>query len=123
MQGKIRFLLLLILVLGACSSDKDSEFFFGSLGLGTPKILVASGLNGSYGVVMYDINGNFIKVVKNYADNDLIPRGLAAINGSEFLISVDRIDHINKMDYVTLEETFIAHSSFAGNIYQLRRHP
>lgn len=122
MFKRIIFLSIVLSFL-ACSSEKDSSFYQGALGLGTPKILVASSNGGNYAVAMYDISGNYLSTVKNYNIYDARPRGIAALNGREFVVALDRVDELEVVDIATGLERVIYHTAVNGNVYQLERHP
>ncbi len=109
-------------LISSCSSE-TSEFYYANLGVGTPKIIVASNAAGEYALAMYDINGNFIRVLADYNPSNLAPRGLAALNEFEFLVSYDgtNIDGVNRFSILDGEDTYIQDVNLTGNIFQLRR--
>jgi hypothetical protein len=119
---RLLFYSIFILSLLSCTSD-DSSFYHASLGAGTPKIIIASNSPGHYGVVMYDINGNFLKVLKDYIPENVIPNGLAPIDEFNFLVATDGVDQINKYSLLAGEAPYVTSANLSGNIFQIRRHP
>jgi hypothetical protein len=122
----LRFVGLLVFtsLLFACSSD-TSNFYYGSFEGGTGKIVIASNVAGEYALVMYDINGNFSRVLSNYTAANAAPRGLMPLNDFEFLVSFDgiNVDGIRSFNILDNQDvTFVVDSNLNGNIYQLRRH-
>ncbi len=111
------------LFLFGCGSD-TGEFYHASLGLGTPKIIVASNVVGQYGLAMYDINGNFIRSLADYTPANTAPRGLEVLNEFEFLVAYDgaNIDGIHRFDIFSGETNFVVDTNLSGNIFQVRRH-
>lgn len=106
----------------ACSSD-TSEFYYANLEVGTPKVIVASNVAGSFGLVMYDIRGNFVRVLADYNPANTAPRGLMPLNQFEFLVSYDgtNIDGISRFSVLEGERNFVTNTNLSGNIFQVRR--
>jgi len=104
-------------------SVSDSQFYQGALGIQNPKIVIASNQVGSTALVMYDINGNFIRVLNDYSSDIDTPRGLVPLSPTDFLISIDGNDRLERFNLITGEREFVTHASFTGNIFQARRHP
>jgi hypothetical protein len=106
----------------SCASE-SSEFYHANLGVGTPKIIVASNVLGEYALAMYDIDGNFVRLLADYNPANLAPRGLVALNQFEFLVSYDgaNIDGVNLFSILDGERTFIQNTNLTGNIFQLRQ--
>ncbi len=119
---KIMAILVGSVLLCSCASE-TSEFYHANLGVGSPKIIVASNAAGEYALAMYDLNGNFVRVLADYNPSNLAPRGLVALNEFEFLVSYDgtNIDGINRFSILTGEDTFIQDVNLSGNIFQLRQ--
>jgi hypothetical protein len=109
-------------LISSCASE-TSEFYYANLGVGTPKIIVASNAAGEFALAMYDINGNFIRVLADYNPSNLAPRGLVALNEFEFLVSYDgtNIDGVNRFSILDGEDTYIQDVNLTGNIFQLRQ--
>ncbi|MCB9073877.1 MAG: hypothetical protein H6623_09665 [Bdellovibrionaceae bacterium] len=119
---KYKFLLwFLLLPLFACSKDQGA-FFAASLDLQTPKLIISSQQGGSTAVVMYNLNGEQLKVLHDYDAEGGTPRGLIALSPLEFLVSVDGNDHIDKISLVDGVSQFSASTGFSGTLYQAAKH-
>jgi hypothetical protein len=119
---KITVSACVVFAMGACSSD-TSEFYYANLDTGTPKIIIAANVAGNFGLVMYDINGNFVRVLADYNPANTAPRGLMPLNQFEFLVSYDgaNIDGISRFSVIEGERNFVTNINLTGNIFQLRR--
>lgn len=109
-------------LISSCASE-TSEFYYANLGVGTPKIVVASNVAGEFALSLYDINGNFIRVLADYNPSNLAPRGLVPISEFEFLVSYDgtNIDGVNRFSILDGQDTYIQDVNLSGNIFQLRK--
>lgn len=114
---------MFLILLSSCSSD-TSEFYYANLGLGTPKIIVASNVAGEYALAMYDTDGNLLRVLADYNPANTAPRGLMALNEFEFLVAYDgtNVDGIKSFSLIDGEDTFVTDTNLNGNIFQMRRH-
>lgn len=112
-----------ILLLALSCSKDDSQFYYGVLDVQTPKLIIASNQAGSTALVMYDLQGNLIRVVQDYSSGVLSPRGLVALGPLDFFVSLDGNDHIERISLVDGVTETIADNNFAGNVFQMRRHP
>lgn len=115
--------ILFLLLLSSCSSD-TSEFYYANLGLGTPKIIVASNTAGEFALAMYDTNGTLLRVLADYNPAAIAPRGLMALNEFEFLVAYEgtNVDGIQRFSLIDGEDTFVTDTNLNGNIFQMRRH-
>jgi hypothetical protein len=111
------------LVLGSCASE-NSEFYYANLGVGAPKIIVASNTAAGFALAMYDIDGNLVRELADYNPSNIAPRGLVALNQFEFLVAYDgtNIDGVNRFSILDGDRPFVQDTNLAGNIFQLRRH-
>lgn len=112
---------LLFAVILSCSKD-NSQFFYGVLDVQNPKIIIASNQAGSTALVMYDIHGNFLDVIADFASTNLTPRGLAGIDPLNFFVSIEGNDHIQRFNLLEGSTQTIADTNLTGNIFQMRRH-
>ncbi len=95
----------------------------GSLDIQNPKIILASQLAGSSAIVMYDIRGNMQRVLHDYGtDGTNSPRGLVPLSPTDFLISVEGIDHVAHYSLTEGMTSFIQNSNFTGNIFGAAKH-
>lgn len=108
----------------SCSSD-TSEYYHANLGVGEPKLVIASSSAGQYGLAMYDLQGNFLRLLADYVPQNTIPRGLYALNSFEFLVAFDgtNVDTIGSYHLVDGEDIFINNANLNGNIFHVRQHP
>lgn len=116
--------LLIVALTLSCSKD-DSQFYYGILDVQTPKLVVASNQLGSTALVMYDLQGNFLRVLEDYSSSVLTPRGMAAIDPLNLFVAIDggTSDIIQRVNVVDGPVQTIADSNINGNIFQMRRHP
>lgn len=114
---------LAVLAVSACSSD-TSEFYYANLDTGTPKVVIASNVAGAFGLVMYDLDGNFVRVLADYNTANTAPRGLMPLNQFEFLVAYDgtTIDGVWHFSLFDGQRPFVTDTNLTGNIFQLRRH-
>lgn len=118
-----RIHLWLFFILLSCAKD-DSQFYYGVLDVESPKLIVASAVGASLVLAMYDMDGNFIRVVKDYSDDVLTPRGMAALGPLDFFVSLEGKDYIERINLLSDSSTQEITSAYlAGNVYQMRRHP
>lgn len=71
---------------------------------------------------MYDINGNFMRIVHDYNFEGNTPRGIVPISPIEFLISVEGNDHVDHYSFATGLTSFVENISLTGNIYNAAKH-
>ncbi len=109
-------------ILLSCSKDSGS-FYVGSLDIQNPKIIVASQVAGSTALVMYNIEGQFLRILHNYVSEGNTPRGLVALSPLDFLISVDGNDHIDRYSLTEGISSEIENINLTGNIFDIDRHP
>lgn len=94
----------------------------GSLDIQNPKIIVASQNAGASAVVMYDIDGNFQRVLYDYNAEGSFPRALVPISPIEFFVSVDTVDHIDRYSLTTGMSSFVENANLTGNIFGSAKH-
>ncbi len=106
-----------------CGSKGDS-FFYSTLGLNDGRILVSYATTApvSYGVAMYDINGNFLQIVKDTSSIGLIPRGTSIFDEFNILIASDTPDSLRKVNLLTgYMESYTTNLNLSGNIYGMAK--
>ncbi len=106
----------------SCSNKKDS-FFAGALALGEPMIVVSGGgvansLNTA--VSLYDIDGNFLRILHNYAGDSENPRGLAVFDPFHLIVAVDGTDRLDKLSLFGGASQFGLNVNLTGNIFDIR---
>jgi hypothetical protein len=88
------------------------------------RIVISTNIAGQYALVMYSIDGEFIQVLHDYIPENLIPRGLVAMDSTNFLVAtagVTQIQNFNLLDGIT---PYVMSVDLTGNnIFQMRRHP
>lgn len=104
------------LALLSCSKDSGS-FFLGSLDIQNPKVIVSSQVAGGTAVVMYDIEGNYIRTLHDYVSEGNTPRALVPLSPIEFLITVEGNDHVDRYSLTNGISSFIENTNLAGNIF------
>ncbi len=119
----ISFLFYVIVSVFLLSCSKDSgAFYLGSLDIQNPKIIITSQTAGSQAVVMYDINGNFLRVLHDYNSEGNTPRGIVPLSPVDFLISVEGNDHIDHYSLTQGLSSFIENINLTGNIFNAAKH-
>ena len=116
--GSIAVVYLSLVALIACSNPKG-EFFYGTLGLGDKKILVATANPGALTILMYDLDGNLVDVVADYTFTNDFPRGIAPFDSFNFMTVLDGVDRLQKISLKGLAATDYADPGFTGNIFQM----
>jgi len=111
-----------LVVLATSCSSKNSVFYNESVPV-PDRLVIASNSAGQYGIVMYDISGNFLEVLHDYVPENLSPRGLAAIDSRSFVIATDGVDQIHKYTLGSGISPDVTSTALTGNIFQMRRHP
>jgi hypothetical protein len=109
------------LLLLSCSKDTGS-FYLGSLDIQNPKIIISSQQAGSTAVVMYDIDGTYMRTLHDYSAQGNTPRGLVPISPLEFLIAVEGDDHLDHYSLVDGISGFVSNTSINGNIFDATKH-
>lgn len=103
----------------ACSNP-SGEFFYGALGLGDQKILVATQNTGSYQVAMYDLNGRLIDVIADYTLANDIPKGIAPFDAFSVAVLLDGVDRISRLSLTGQQVPEIANNSnLTGTLFHL----
>lgn len=105
----------------SCSKDSGA-FYMGSLGIQSPKIIVTSQTAGSQAVVMYDANGQFLRVLHDYNSEGNTPRGIVPLSPVDFLITVEGNDHVDHYSLTHGLSSFIENTNLTGNIYNAAKH-
>lgn len=124
MNQLVRMILFSVLGLVlSCADTDDSAIFDGALNLGSARIAIASGNGADYAVALYDITGNYLRTIKNYNASGARPRGISALNNSELVVSLDRVDHLEILNTVNGNEDVIYNSDLNQNLYQNEYHP
>tara|TARA_B100001248_G_scaffold261981_1_gene255350 strand:- start:191 stop:1120 length:930 start_codon:yes stop_codon:yes gene_type:complete len=110
---------LISLVLINCSSAPEGEVFWAAAGAGQTRILVANVQNGNEAISIYDANGNVSGILDDFSLENLDPEGMVALNPTEFLISLDGIDQIRRVNIFGETLSTISNTNLNGNIYQI----
>lgn len=111
--------LALVLGLTACAGATGT-FFLGALGLGEPRILVASQNTGSYTVSSYDLNGQLMSVLWDSTWENDIPKGIALFDALSFAILLDGNDRIVRRSLIDNSTTsLVNNANLTGTLYQL----
>lgn len=115
-----------ILFLVSCAPD-DSVFFNESVNppdaeFFEDRIVIATNAAGQFSLAMYDMDGNFIELLRDYIPENLNPRGLAAIDSTSFLVATDGVDQIHRFSLLDGIIPYVTSVDLAGNVFQMRRH-
>jgi hypothetical protein len=103
----------------ACSTP-TGEFFYGSLGLGEQRLLVATANPGAYTVLLYDLDGQLIDVVADYTQTTDIPRGIAPFDAFSFAVLLDGADRIARASLTgEVVPDIFSEANFTGTLFQM----
>lgn len=116
--GSIATVYISLITLIACNNP-EGEFFYGTLGLGDKKILVATSNAGAPTVVMYDLEGRLVDVVADYTFTNDIPRGIASFDSFSFMVLLDGVDRLQKVSLKGLGATDYADPGLTGNLFHM----
>ncbi len=126
MKPKLALCLFCILLFAlniSCESKQDS-FFAASLSAGEPLIVLSGGRTATSvntSISLYDIRGNFLRILADYASVNSRPRGLAPYDPFHFIVAINgnaRLDKVSLFGEVT---PFASDANFAGNIFGMTR--
>ncbi len=120
--GSIAAVYISLITLIACSNPQ-AEFFYGTLGLGDKKLLVATSNAGALTVLMYDLNGRLVDVVADYTFTNDVPRGIAAFDTFNFMILLDGVDRLQRVSLKGLGPADFADPGLAGTLFQMTFDP
>lgn len=107
-----------LVALIACNNPQG-EFFYGTLGLGDKKILVATANPGAFTIVMYDLEGQLVDVVADYTFTGDIPRGIAPFDTFNFMVLLDGVDRLQKVSLKGLAPQDYADPGLTGVLVQM----
>lgn len=102
----------------ACSNP-EGEFFYGTLGLGDKKILVATANPGALTVLLYDLTGHLVDVVADYTYANDFPRGIAPYDAFNFMVLLDGVDRLQKVSMKGLASQDFADTGLNGTLFML----
>ncbi|MCB0349262.1 MAG: hypothetical protein KDD37_10520 [Bdellovibrionales bacterium] len=119
-MNKIVESIILLLVLSACQEAPVGEPFYSST-TSEPKILVSQILAGGESISLYDIDGNLISLVADFAILNFDPDGLAVVNDEEFYVTLDGTDQIRKMNLSGEVLQTITNTNFSGNLLKMAK--
>ncbi len=102
----------------SCSNPPKGAFFYGALGLGKSRILVANSLAGALALAMYDVDGKLLGVLDDGTADSLTPRGISPINYTDFLVAYEGVDQVKKISLLGTSSEFISNVNVNGNIFQ-----
>lgn len=103
----------------ACSNPKG-EFFYGALGLGDQKLLVATQNTGAYHIAMYDLEGRLLDVIADYTLANDIPKGIAPYDAFSIAVLLDGVDRISRLSLTGQQVPEIANNSnLTGTLFHL----
>jgi hypothetical protein len=119
--GKKFFFMSCLLALAACGGTQTGALYYGSLGLGETRIIVANAdatAPVQYTISMYDANGGLLKVLTDYTDTADQPKGLTLWGSFGFLVPIDGTDRIDLVDIYGNRGTWSTNAQFTGTIFQ-----
>lgn len=107
----------------ACSTP-EGEFFYGSLGLGEKRVLVATANPAAYTVLLYDLDGNLIDIVADYTSTNDIPKGIAPFDTLSFAVLLDGADRIARASLAGESLTDVtSDTNLNGALFQMANDP
>ena len=118
----VRFPLALALLFAfaiACSRP-SGQFFYGALGLGEGRIVVATQNTGARTIVTYDMNGKLGDIIADYTAANEIPKGIAPFDAFSIAVLVDGVDRLARASLIGASEVGIAtDAALTGNLWHL----
>ena len=120
----ILILFLATLVIISCA--KNPGFNHAALGLNGYKILVVNSNTTapvSYTVTMYDENGTYLGIVADYTNIGAPIRGIAAIDPLNFIVSLENVDRLDKINIFGTKSLFASDTNFNGTIFDVEKAP
>lgn len=116
--GSVFALYAAAVLLIACGNP-SGQFFYGSLGLGDKKILVATANTGSPTIVIYDLEGHFVDVVADFSYAGDIPKGIAPYDSLSFMVLLDGVDRLSKISLTGEPTKDYSDPGLNGTLYQM----
>lgn len=104
-------------------APKSGEFFAGALGLEKDRVFVTSQLATVLTVTAYDLEGRYLSTIADYQTEANGPRGLAYLDPTHILLSLDGDDRIDILGLGGSRGSFVQSSLFTGTIGRILRHP
>ncbi len=115
----IVFSLALLLSVAACGVPAGT-YFYGSLGLGEPRIVVSTSNAGALTVLLYDLEGNLMHVVADFTGSNDTPKGIAPFDNLSFAVLLDGADRISRLSLVGEPPVdFVINANLTGNLWQM----
>ncbi|MBX3022967.1 MAG: hypothetical protein KF799_14930 [Bdellovibrionales bacterium] len=103
----------------ACSAP-SGEFFYGALGLGTPRLVIATQNATGNNIVLYDLDGKLVDVLWDGSAVADVPKGLAPFDAFNVAVLVDGVDRIAKVSLVDRTVGVVASdANLTGTLYQM----
>ncbi len=119
----VRILTVVLTTVAAIASGcgkTAGSFYYGAMGFGEKKLLVATLNPGALTVVMYDLEGKFIDLIADYTQTNENPRGIAPYDVLNIAVLIDGVDRLSKASLIGGSVTDIStDAGLTGNLYQL----
>ncbi len=124
---KIAITIIFVYIVGvvtlACSQP-SGEFFYGSLGLGEKRILVATSNPAAFTILLYDLNGALIDVIADFTSSNDNPKGIAPFDAFSFGVLLDGADRIARVSLTGGGyQTIAADLNFTGALFHMAHDP
>lgn len=104
----------------SCKEGRNGSFFYGSLGLGSPRIAISTQNAGALTVLLYDLNGALIKVLADYTSTNDIPKGIAPFDSLSIAVLLDGADRIARASFLgQILPDVTANANLTGTLWQL----
>lgn len=120
---KIALVYLSIVAVIACSNP-SGEFYYGALGLGTQKIVVAVQNTLAYEVLIYSLEGALEDVIADFTNAGDVPKGIAPYDAFNFAVLLDGVDRIAKVSLTGANvPDIVTDANLTGTLYQMVYNP
>ena len=115
---------LIAFLISACAKTDSDTFFYGALGLGEGRILVANSVATppAHTVSMYTLSGEYLGVVSDTSQAGKLIRGLAPLDAFNIVMATDTPDELVSLNLLSGQLLPYAQNGlFTGNIFQVVR--
>lgn len=107
----------------ACSNPAG-EFYYGALGLGTQKIVVAVQNTLAYQVLIYSLEGTLEDVIADFTNAGDVPKGIAPYDAFSLAVLLDGVDRIARISLTGVSQPdIVTDANLTGTLYQMVVNP
>ncbi|MGE3758952.1 MAG: hypothetical protein AB7H97_14420 [Pseudobdellovibrionaceae bacterium] len=120
---KISIVYMSIVAIIACSNP-SGQFYYGALGLGSQKLVVAVQNTLAYEILIYSIEGTLEDVIADFTNAGDVPKGIAPYDAFSFAVLLDGVDRIARVSLTGSSVPDITtNANLTGTLYQMAFDP